>query len=64
MFESSNLGRNSAQITDYRLSQSDRGLIEVEFRGAWGTVCDDGFDHPDGRGQRACFIVCRTLNFT
>ncbi|XP_034556229.1 HHIP-like protein 1 [Notolabrus celidotus] len=36
---------------------SDRGRIEIFFRGEWGTVCDDLFNSKAGT------VVCRQLGF-
>ena len=33
------------------------GRVEVKRNGEWGTICDDGFDVPEGN------IVCRRLGY-
>ena len=45
---------------DVRLVSGDvaaEGLVEICVLGAWGTVCDDGWDDNDAR------IVCQQLGF-
>jgi len=46
-------------LVDVRLTGANRppnaGRLEVNYYGAWGTVCDDGFD--DNAAQVACFML-------
>ena len=41
-----------------RLSEGDRGVLEVRYHGVWGTVCDDTF------GAAEAHVLCTSIGYT
>ncbi|XP_052268664.1 neurotrypsin-like [Dreissena polymorpha] len=39
-------------------TSSQSGRVEVEYRGRWGTICDDGFDDLEAK------VICNMLGFS
>ncbi|KAH3861473.1 hypothetical protein DPMN_024403 [Dreissena polymorpha] len=39
-------------------TSAQSGRVEVEYRGQWGTICDDGFDDLEAK------VICRMLGFS
>ncbi|XP_044312039.1 scavenger receptor cysteine-rich domain-containing group B protein [Varanus komodoensis] len=48
-------GKRSGGIRLASGNSSCQGRVEVQFRGAWGTVCDDDWGFPDAQ------VVCRQV---
>ncbi|XP_052268670.1 uncharacterized protein LOC127870050 [Dreissena polymorpha] len=39
-------------------TSSQSGRVEIEYRGRWGTICDDGFDDLEAK------VICNMLGFS
>ncbi|XP_034418124.1 macrophage receptor MARCO isoform X2 [Cyclopterus lumpus] len=48
---------NPPELTVRLVPGKARGRVEVNYKGVWGTVCDDGFDTVDGK------VICKMLGF-
>jgi hypothetical protein len=40
-----------------RLSNGDNGIVEIRYKGIWGTICDDYF------GSFDALVLCRMLGY-
>nr|QCL09082.1 macrophage receptor [Lutjanus peru] len=50
--------KGDAELNVRLVPGPNRGRVEVKYNGAWGTVCDDGFDSLDGT------VICKMLGLT
>lgn len=48
---------NIVSAYELRLSEDNKGVVQVRHLNVWGSICSDGFDNKDAK------VVCRELGY-